>query len=236
MKTTEFLESDLYEPIKNYFLSLHYKVHSEVNDCDVVANKDDELIIVELKKSFNLKLVYQAINRLALTDQVYVAIPRQKKINTKEYKSMLELVRRLEIGLITVAMDSPTKVVDVVVYPEALAAKRINANRKRSLLKEMNGRLMDLNKGGTNNTKINTAYREKCVKLACILLCRGQKKPKELVLDYGFEKNISLALNRNVYGWFEKIEKGLYGISESGQVALTNPDRLMEYYLRLYKE
>lgn len=43
-------ESDLYQPIKEYLDSLGYDTKGEVKDCDITAIKDDELIVVELKK------------------------------------------------------------------------------------------------------------------------------------------------------------------------------------------
>ena len=75
----DFKESDLYSPVCNYFTELGYDVQAEVKSCDLIAKKDSEIIIAELKKNFCLKLVYQAIERQSITDSVYVVIPRPKK-------------------------------------------------------------------------------------------------------------------------------------------------------------
>ncbi len=44
-------ETDLYLPVKELFEDLGYDVQAEVNEIDVLATKDNEFIIIELKKS-----------------------------------------------------------------------------------------------------------------------------------------------------------------------------------------
>ena len=69
-------ETDLYEPIKALLESQGYAVKAEVGPADVVAVRDDEPpVIVELKTAFSLSLLHQAIERQAITDSVYVAVP-----------------------------------------------------------------------------------------------------------------------------------------------------------------
>ena len=111
-------ETDLYSPVRDYLSGLGYKVRGEVKKCDLAAECNGELVVVEFKKNFTLRLVYQALERFALTDQVYVAIPRPKMVDTPEYRGMLRLLKKLELGLLTVAMDSPVKTVDALIYPE----------------------------------------------------------------------------------------------------------------------
>ena len=53
----DFKETDLYEPIRAFLEEKGYQVQAEVKDCDIAAVKDGQLLIVELKKAFNLKLV-----------------------------------------------------------------------------------------------------------------------------------------------------------------------------------
>jgi len=69
-------EVDLYEPIQQYFFKQGYIVHAEVNDCDIVAIKEEELIIIELKTSLTIDLLIQATKRQRLTKNVYIAIPK----------------------------------------------------------------------------------------------------------------------------------------------------------------
>ena len=94
---------------------------------------------------------------------------------------------------------------------------------------------MDLDSGGSVKSRIITAYRERCIKVACIIKCTGPKRPKELVGDYGFEKNVALILQRNFDGWFERLEPGLYGLSEAGERFLSEQNPLTEYYIQHYK-
>ena len=60
-------ETDMYEPIKKKLEGLGYTVRAEVKDCDIVAVKDDEMSVVEMKRSFNITVVYQAMNRRSIT-------------------------------------------------------------------------------------------------------------------------------------------------------------------------
>src|SRR5260370_29716086 len=70
-------EASLYAPVKRFLERLGYEVKGEVRGCDLVARRGDEpAVIVELKLRFNLTLVLQGIDRLALSERVYVAVPR----------------------------------------------------------------------------------------------------------------------------------------------------------------
>ena len=57
----KFKESDMYLPIKKYLEAGGYTVTAEVKNADVTAVKGDELVILELKKQFNIKLLFQAL-------------------------------------------------------------------------------------------------------------------------------------------------------------------------------
>ena len=70
-------ESDLYPPIKALLERQGYTVKGEVGAADLVAVRDDAPpVIVELKLRFSLSLFHQAVARLAITDQVYLAVPK----------------------------------------------------------------------------------------------------------------------------------------------------------------
>ena len=69
------LESDLYRPIKAFLEGQGYSVKGEVQGCDVVAVRGNEPpVIVELKRTFGIGLVLQGVNRLAVSDTIYLAI------------------------------------------------------------------------------------------------------------------------------------------------------------------
>ena len=218
----DFKETDLYEPIRAFLEEEGYQVQAEVKDCDIAAVKDGQLLIVELKKAFNLKLVYQGMERQSLTDQVFVAIPRPKKgAREKAWKDMLKLLKRLELGLLTVALDSPLKTVDVVLEPsDSLAWK--NRKKREKLQAELENRQVDGNVGGMTRRKIMTAFREKSIRLACLLEREGQVSTATL-RERGMEEYLPL-LGRNHDKWFGRVEKGVYTLSEKGKEALESED------------
>ena len=59
-------ETDLYPLLKKYFETKGFIVLAEVNNIDLVAKKDDLLIIVEMKTQLNLKLIHQGCQRKKL--------------------------------------------------------------------------------------------------------------------------------------------------------------------------
>lgn len=167
--------------------------------------------MVELKRAFGLKLVYQGLERQSLTDEVFVAIPRPKKgAREKAWQDMLRLLKRLELGLLTVALDSPLKTVDVVLTP-ADSMIRKNKRKKERLQAELEGRQLDANIGGMTRRKIITAYRERVIRLACILEREGEISLAELRAR-GLEELAAL-LSRNYEKWFVRVEKGVYALS-----------------------
>ena len=76
-----------------------------------------------------------------------------------------------------------------------------------------------------------TAYREKALYLCCILENREAVTYGEL-REMGLEEKYMSILRSNVYHWFERVEKGVYSLSEEGRKALEEPDyeKVIEYY------
>ena len=219
---TDFKETDLYEPIRAFLEEEGYQVQAEVKDCDIAAVKDGQLVIVELKKAFNLKLVYQGLERQSLTEQVFVAIPRPKKgQREKAWKDMLKLLKRLELGLLTVALDSPLHTVDVVLEPSDSIAWK-NRKKREKVQAELEQRQVDGNVGGMTRRKIMTAFREKSIRLACMLEREGQISTASL-RERGLEDYIGIFV-KNYDKWFKRVEKGVYALSEKGWEALENED------------
>ena len=79
-------ETDLYLPVQRFFSELGFKVDAEVRDCDIVASKDDIVVICELKRGFTIELVYQLVNRKKMTPYVYAVIPRPKNMRSAALK------------------------------------------------------------------------------------------------------------------------------------------------------
>src|SRR5215211_6822143 len=113
-------EASLYLPVKRFLENLGYAVKGEVRGCDLVARRGDEPpVIVELKLRFNLALVLQGIDRLALSEHVYVAVPRPPRTArglAPEATEVRRLCRRIGLGLIVVGRDSVTVVEEPVPY------------------------------------------------------------------------------------------------------------------------
>src|SRR5438132_8840089 len=107
-------EAALYGPVKRFLEGCGYEVKGEVRGCDLVARRGDEpAVIVELKLRFNLALVLQGIDRLALSERVYVAVPRRTSGRARRFRGVApetpavrRLCRRLGLGLIVVGRDT----------------------------------------------------------------------------------------------------------------------------------
>ena len=93
-------EADLYPPIKAYLQRQGYEVKGEVGAADVVGRKGDDLVIVELKMAFSLALFHQGVDRLGMTENVYLAVPAGGK--DKALKANVKLDRRAGLGVMTV--------------------------------------------------------------------------------------------------------------------------------------
>ncbi|WP_280769172.1 DUF2161 domain-containing phosphodiesterase [Salipaludibacillus daqingensis] len=226
-------EADLYKPIQAHFVREGYEVYGEVKDCDMAIVKDDELLIVELKLNLSVDLLIQATKRQRLSEHVYVAIPKPKnKKKSKRWTDICQLVRRLELGLILVSFSNKSKNMEVAFHPTPFnRQKNIGQNKRKrqQVLKEIDGRSADFNIGGSNRTQILTAYRENCIQIACYLEKIGELSPKTLV-EMGTGEKTSSILTKNYYGWFERVRRGVYVLSEKGKKETKNyPELLMHY-------
>ena len=88
-------------------------------------------MIVELKRSFGLPLVYQGIERQRLTDAVYLAVAAPdtraaRRAWDRGLGDMLGLCRRLGIGLISVGLRA-----EVLLDPAPYRPRKDSAQRKR---------------------------------------------------------------------------------------------------------
>ncbi len=211
------LERDLAGPVRDYLEKQGYTVRSEVHDCDLVATRGgDEFIVVELKRRLNVDLLAQAATRQKLTPNVYVAVPRPEK-PVKRWRGVRHLLRRLELGLIWVTSGRGRRV-QVVFHPEPFQRKR-NHRASRAVLAEAGGRRMDGNTGGSNKRPLLTAYRENALLVALALSETGPDAPKNLRVRGTGPKTLPI-LYDNVYGWFTRVERGVYALSEAGRAAL----------------
>jgi len=227
-KAASIKETDLYGPVKEHFTALGYVVKGEVGSADMVAvplsNKgqakdNDEPIIIELKTGFTLSLFHQAINRQSMTDQVYIAVPRKTgKAALVAMRRNKMLCRRLCIGLLTVRL--PDGQVAVHCEPKPFTPRKIKA-RKTKLLSEFESRHGDPNKGGMTSEGLMTSYRQGALRCAKVLHDEGASKASYVAKMAGFDKARN-CMASNHYGWFEKIDRGIYGLTPLGAKALVD--------------
>lgn len=227
-------ESDLYEPVRALFAGLGYKVNAEVLDCDVTALKGDELIIIELKQSLSVILLAQALERQKTGAKVYIAVPKPKKYSPKTFRDTLYILRKLELGLIFVTFRGDgCAFAEVIREPEPFIPVRERRDIKKMILREIDGRAIDNNTGGVTHRKIATAFTEKNIYAACIIEEYGTASPKLVKEITGTD--CSAILSRSYYGWFERVEKGVYAITDKCRAELLDYPELYEYYRGLVK-
>jgi hypothetical protein len=215
-------EATLYAPVKAFLESEGYEVKGEVQGCDIVARRGDEPpVIVELKLRFNLALVLQGIDRLALTERVYLAVPRPPSARRRarglspDSPDVRKLCRRVGLGLILVGGRN----VEVLQEPGPYRPRMATARVLR-LKDEFDRRLGDANVGGTTGVPIITAYRQDALRCVHALAFGGPMRIGALRAAAGVP-DAARILQRNVYGWFTRIERGTYALSEGGGQALT---------------
>ncbi len=218
MTTTVLREADLYGPIKTLLEGQGYEVKGEIGAADVVAIRDqEEPIVVELKSAFSLALFHQAIERQRLTDAVYVAVPfAGTKAFAKSLKNNKTLCRRLGLGLITVRLRDG--LVQIHCDP-APYRPRQSGQKKARLLREFAKRVGDPNEGGAVRTGLMTAYRQDALRCLKVLHDLGPTKAAEVAKIADVEKARRLMADDH-YGWFERIETGVYALSPKGEKAL----------------
>ena len=228
-------ETDLAAPLYAHLAERGYTVRSEVKDCDIAAVKGDDLLVVEVKKTLNVPLLVQAVRRQRLTDSVYVAIPRpsNKWKWWKENRGTMHLLRRLELGLILLSLDAGKPPVEVVFHPLPFT-RRKRAQSRRAVLEEISKRTADFNRAGSSRRKLVTAYRENAIQIASILAKKGKMSPAGLRALGTGPKTLSI-LRFNAYGWFERVEKGVYALSAHGRAELAEYPELVAHYLGLLR-
>src|SRR5439155_17086672 len=215
-------EAALYRPVKHFLESCGYQVKGEVRGCDLVARRGDEPpVIVELKLRFTLVLLLQGIDRRAITDRVYLAVPRPPRRArglSPEAPAVRRLCRRLGLGLMVVGQRSGS--IAILEEPVPYRPRRAAARTAR-LLGEFARRTGDGNIGGRNRTPIVTAYREDALRCVQALASAGAApmRLRDLRAATGVADAASI-LQRNVYGWFARLGRGSYALSAAGHQAL----------------
>lgn len=226
-------ETELYSPVKAFFEQRGFNVKAEVKHCDLVGVRADqeEPLIVEMKKTFNLSLLLQGMQRLKLSPLVYLAVERNRSKRgavNQRWGELTALCSQLGLGLMTVTFyKTKAPLIDVLCEPAMNSgtgrlpkATRKGGLRRQRLLKEFGERSGDYNTGGSTGRQLMTAYREKAIRVAAALRSSGESSPAVLARQTGVGSAASI-LQKNYYGWFERLSRGKYILSTKGIAALT---------------
>lgn len=208
-------ETALYAPVKAFLEAQSFVVKGEVCGCDVVALRDGDapvVVIAELKLSFTLELVLQAVERMRGADMLYLAVAASRRGRDQDAR-VTRLCRLLGVGLLVV--DLPSGSVAVRCEPAPYRPRADLALRQR-LLREHRARRGDPSVGGSTRRPIMTAYRQRA--LACAAaIGEGTARPRDLT---HLAEDAGVILLRNVYGWFERVRPGHYRLTGPGHQAI----------------
>ena len=210
------METALYLPVKRFLENLGFTVKGEVGGCDLVALSAGDppvVVIGELKLSFNLELVLQAVDRAGACDEVWIAARLSARGKGRESDARYRnLCRRLGFGMLAVTSSGN---VEVLVKPATTAPRR-NPKKRSRLVSEHQRRKGDPVPGGSTRAPIMTAYRQQALTCASAL-AQGSRRIRDLKPD---SPDAAKILLHNVYGWFARIERGTYELTAAGHAAL----------------
>ena len=209
-------EADLYAPVKAHLQRQGYVVKGEVGAADVVGVRGDDMVVVELKLGFSLALFHQGIERLAVSDDVYVAVPAGGK--TKALRNNVKMARRLGLGVLTVRLRDGF--VEVLADPGPYVARKVK-KKKKTLLRAFERLEGDPNEGGATRHGIVTGYRQDALKCARFLAVHGPSKGAK-VAEWTEVPSATRIMADDHYGWFIRVERGVYGLTKAGEAGLVD--------------
>ena len=210
-------EAALYPLVKALLQGQGYTVKGEIGVADLVAVRGAEPpVIVELKRGFALTLFHQAIERLRISEAVYIAVPEGRGARWQaSLRANTALCRRLGLGLILVHPGGATVALDPGPYRPRPAPQR-----RAALLREFARRQGDPTSGGLPASAGRmTAYRQEALLLALHLAQAGPSTGKAVAAATGVERATRM-MSDNHYGWFDRLARGVYGLSPRGRAAL----------------
>jgi hypothetical protein len=227
------METQLYLPVKRFLEARGFAVKGEICGCDLVAvpasgangagaeaKPDPPLVVIgELKQTFTLELLLQGVDRLAAGDEIWLAVRAsgaggRKGRGRERDPRVRKCCRLLGFGLLAVFARGQ---VEVIVEPRPWKPRKV-AWRRRRLVDEHRRRQGDPAAGGSTRQPIMTAYRQQALACAAVL-AQAPARPRDLK---GRIPDAPKILLRNVYGWFVRIERGVYALSEGGKAALVH--------------
>lgn len=213
-------EADLYLPVKKYLEAQGYAVKGEVGAVDVMAVRGKEPpVLVELKLGFSLTLFHQGIDRLSVTDLVYVAVPEKTgKATLKALKENVKLARRVGLGVLTVRLRDGH--VTAQADPGGYVPRKQPKAAKR-LLKAYDRLKGDPNEGGATRHGIVTGYRQDALLCARFLAVHGPSAGAK-VKAWAEVPAATSIMSADHYGWFERVSRGVYGLTAAGRKGIAD--------------
>lgn len=213
-------EADIYAPVKRFLEGQGYAVKGEVGAVDVMAVRGDEPpVLVELKLGFTLALFHQGMDRLSLSDWVYVAVPEKEgRAALKSLKENVKLARRVGLGVLTVRLR------DGHVTAQADPGGYVPRKRPKAVkrLLKAYGRLKgDPNEGGATRHGIVTGYRQDALLCARFLAVHGPSAGAK-VKAWAEVPAATSIMAADHYGWFERVSRGVYGLTAAGRKGLVD--------------
>ena len=208
-------EAALYAPVKRFLEAQGFTVKGEVCGCDLVALRGDEppmVVVGELKLKFNLELVLQGVERSAGCDEVWLAVRVAARGGRENDRRVRKLCRLLGFGLLGVFS---TGRVEALVEPRPWKP-RPDCQRRSRLIREHQRRNGDPVSGGITKMPIMTAYRQQA--LLCAAILQGGPRPTSQVR--ATVPDGPKIMLHNVYGWFDRVERGVYRLTSDGVAAL----------------
>jgi hypothetical protein len=210
------METSLYLPVKAFLEEAGYVVKGEIGGCDIVGLREGEppvVVVCELKMSFNLELILQAVDRAVIADEVWIAARISARGRGREAdKRYRDLCRRLGIGMLGIADNGQVNVIVGSVTP----MPRTDPKRRSRILGEHRRRQGDPALGGSTRSPLMTAYRQQALLCAAMLA----QAPTRLRDVRQAVPEAGKILQSNVYGWFERLDRGVYGLTDAGRAAL----------------
>jgi hypothetical protein len=201
-------ESDLFKPIETLLKTQGFLVQGEIKNLDIFAVKEKLTIAVEMKLAINLKLIYQVVDRLKLVDLVYLAVPQKAlKALKRQQRLLLALLRKLEVGLITVQDDRAIVVLEAKPFDSVKSHQR-NKRKQQGLMREFLQRVDHPQIGGVKGPRL-TAYRLRAMKIKDAMMTGKTYTIKQLKALTNVH-DVASILRHNYYGWFTHPTRGLY--------------------------
>ena len=159
-------------------------------------------------------MIWSPSYRQAMTDVVYIAVPASKgRAFNRALRRNLTLCRRLGLGLITIRLRDQL----VVVHADPAPYNPRQSQRKKAqLLGEFSKRTGDPNVGGSTRRGLVTAYRQDALLCVEFLSANGATKAALVAKGSGVI-NARRIMSDNHYGWFERVETGIYGLKVARQ-------------------